>query len=85
MKTNPNDPAQPLNNQMSLRIEGGYGIGDQHFSPMGLTKLEEFSARAMQGISANPELASSYTYSELAEASVKQAKALIAALNLEEE
>ena len=50
------------------------------FAQMGLTKREYFAAMAMQGISANVSLTGS-SFEKIAEWSVKQAEALIEALN----
>lgn len=49
----------------------------------GLTKREYFAAMAMQGICANSSLAEISSYNSFAEWSVKQADALIEALNKE--
>lgn len=75
MKTNPNDPAHPTP-EMFDEVQVGVIYG--------LTKLEEFSARAMQGILANDRSANSMTFADIAGASVKQAKELIYQLNKED-
>lgn len=69
--TDPNSPAYPIPREF------------RHDTYDGLTKREHFAAMAMQGLLANPEL-SQQSYDTTAACAIKQADALLAALNKEE-
>lgn len=70
MKTNPNEPANPISEEETDRIDAGVKIYS------GLTKREHFAAMAMQGL-----LAAGAHYSTLSEKAVVIADALIIELN----
>ena len=68
-------PCSPLKPEL-LKFKDGSEIVN-----MGLTKREYFAAMAMQGMCANSSFTKCATYEDMAEWSVKQADALIEALN----
>ena len=71
----PTTAGSPLNPQV-LKFGDGSEIVN-----MGLTKREYFAAMAMQGMCAHSSLTKILAYENIAEWSVKQADALIEALN----
>ncbi len=94
MKTNANDPIKPVilrqigEGELKLASEKDLKEGIYLSSKMGLTKLEHFSAMAMQGILANPFYAERFAANngapcvpDLAKMAIEQAKALINELN----
>lgn len=84
MITNPNDPAQPLNDFAIEKAEQGYGYSPEF---AGLTIREHIAAMAMQGLLANPEGAMSWNNNRvfspesISELALLHADALIEALN----
>jgi len=79
METKPNDAAYPIDAETErATYRDGYGSA-------GLTKREHFAALAMQGLLAKGAAAymSASEYAAVADWSVEQADALIAALNKE--
>lgn len=78
MKTAPNDSAFPLQFEQQ-EIDGS----KQLFCYSGMTKREEFTKAAMQGLCANPH-ADDHDINEIAAQAVELADATIAALNKEQ-
>lgn len=70
MKTNPNSAASAITKETTI-------------GQMGLTKREHFAAMAMQGLWQSTTDQDYDNYEKIAEMSVKQADALIEALNKE--
>jgi len=75
-----------LNNRLTRSVDPAFGFAVQFadkssFVSPGLTKREYFAAMVMQGIIANMKLGEDSGYETIAEWSVKQADALIEALN----
>lgn len=80
MKTNPNHPASPTENGLIY----DHSANCINVENVGLTKREQFAAMAMQGILASYE-PGRIDYRDVATDAVTCAKALIAALNKEEQ
>lgn len=82
MKTDPNESTTPIVGSLHA---AGTGVGSWYYehTKTGLTKREAFAMAAMQGLCGNPRI--EFNCAILSEFAVKQADALIAALNKESE
>jgi hypothetical protein len=78
MKTNGNDSANPVGSDILEKHSLGYFKNAGERNPFGLTKREHLAAMAMQGMLT---IRANWDKVDLANSAVKQADALIAALN----
>lgn len=76
MATNADDHAYPLSATVAQRIIEGYGFPPEYLD---MTKMEYFSAMAMQGLAANSTI--KLNELETCKVAVRLAKALVSELN----
>ena len=80
MKTNGNDTAYPVSQDVLYKKSQGHFNNAGEAKPFGLTKLELFASRNMQALLSNPET-NIESLEKIADDAVRSAHILISALN----